>query len=286
MSAPLKEASPVIRTLLPLLGLALGVIPAAAQAPSRATGTFASKAIAFKVAGAVAFHGTSNMDRTTPVILVAVSNTGLNTEAVADFVDRKRAIEKLIKDDETPVVYLEFTPQGQWRGVSYYLAPGNGCGYCSGEVKGSGRIAGGRLTASVKNSEADRRFDITLDVPVLGDDHGAALPADGGAPGKAYAAYHAAIVKRDAKAIDALLSPGNREMFAKAKKDGDTNGYLSYLAEKHQFTTLRVTKGWATATKASLLVEGEWRLGKLGGEVFLLNTNGAWGVDEELIDLR
>jgi hypothetical protein len=268
------------------LGLLVGVGQAAAQTPSRATGTFSSKDLSFKVAGAVAFLGTSHMDHTTLVILVAISNTGLNTGAVADFVDRKRAIEKLIKDDETPVVYLEFTPQGQWRGVSHYLAPGNGCGFCSGEVKGSGMVAAGRLSASLKNAEADRTFDITLDVPVLTDDHGAALPADGGAPGKAYLAYHAALGKRDAAAIDALLSPGNREMFARAKKDNDTAGYLSYLIDKHSMRAVKITAGWATADKASLLVTGDSAAGAMAGEVFLLKTNGAWGVDEELVDLK
>ena len=274
------------RRCLLLLGLLAVAAPAAAQAPTKVSGTFTSKDVSFRVAGAVAFNGKSHMNGTTPVVLVAISNTGLNADAVADFVDRKRAIEKLIKDDETPVVYLEFTPQGQWRGVSYYLASGNGCGFCSGEVTGTGKIVAGRLTASLKNRESDRSFDITLDVPVLSDDHGAALPADGGAPGKAYLAYHAAVLKRDAAALDTLLSPGNREMFAKAKKDGDTDGYLSYLIEKHSMRSVKITAGWATADKASLLVTGDSSVGTMSGEVFLLKTKGAWGIDEELIDLK
>jgi hypothetical protein len=274
------------RRCLLLLGLLAVAAPAAAQAPTKVSGTFTSKDVSFRVAGAVAFNGKSHMNGTTPVVLVAISNTGLNADAVADFVDRKRAIEKLIKDDETPVVYLEFTPQGQWRGVSYYLASGNGCGFCSGEVTGTGKIVAGRLTASLKNRESDRSFDVTLDVPVLSDDHGAALPADGGAPGKAYLAYHAAVLKRDAAAIDTLLSPGNREMFAKAKKDGDTDGYLSYLIEKHSMRSVKITAGWATADKASLLVTGDSSVGTMSGEVFLLKTKGAWGIDEELIDLK
>lgn len=274
------------RRCLLLLGLLAVAAPAAAQAPTKVSGTFTSKDVSFRVAGAVAFNGKSHMNGTTPVVLVAISNTGLNADAVADFVDRKRAIEKLIKDDETPVVYLEFTPQGQWRGVSYYLASGNGCGFCSGEVTGTGKIVAGRLTASLKNRESDRSFDVTLDVPVLSDDHGVALPADGGAPGKAYLAYHAAVLKRDAAALDTLLSPGNREMFAKAKKDGDTDGYLSYLIEKHSMRSVKITAGWATADKASLLVTGDSSVGTMSGEVFLLKTKGAWGIDEELIDLK
>jgi hypothetical protein len=49
--------------------------------------------------------------------------------------------------------------------------------------------------------------------------------------------------------------------------------------------SVRITRGWSTGTKASLLVEGENPIGKVAGEVFLLNTKGVWGVDEELVDL-
>jgi hypothetical protein len=46
-----------------------------------------------------------------------------------------------------------------------------------------------------------------------------------------------------------------------------------------------MTRGWATPTKASVLVEGESSVGKVAGEVFLINSQGNWGVDEELVDL-
>ena len=75
---------------------------------------------------------------------------------LADFVDRTRAIDQLIKDDETPIVYLEFTPQGKWRGVSYYIASGNGCAYCTTEATSSVQLVKGRLTGVVKNAEKDR----------------------------------------------------------------------------------------------------------------------------------
>jgi hypothetical protein len=48
---------------------------------------------------------------------------------------------------------------------------------------------------------------------------------------------------------------------------------------------VKITRGWATPTKASLLVEGESSVGKVAGEVFLINSQGKWGVDEELVDL-
>jgi hypothetical protein len=208
----------------------------------------------------------------------------VNAEAVADFVDRKRAIEHLIKDDETPIVYLEFTPQGRWRGVSYYIASGNGCGYCTTEAASTVQLVKGRLAGTIKNSEKDRPFTVTLDIALLSDDHGAALPADGGAPGKAYLAYHAALVKRDADGLKAVLSPGNVEVFARAEKNNDVDGFMSSLAEKHPMKSVKITQGWSTAGKASLLIQGESGLGKVQGEVFLLSAKGVWGVDEELTD--
>ena len=273
------------RIAIASIGLTLLTGAVLAQTRTPLSGTFSSKGGKFQVAGGVAFTGKSSLDGTTPVILVAITNTKLNVEAVADFVDRKRAIEHLIKDDETPVVYLEFTPQGRWRGVSYYFASGNGCAYCTTEATSTVQLTKGRLTGAINNKEKDRPFTVTLDIDVLSDDHGAALPADGGAPGKAYLAYHAALVKGDGNALRATLSSGNLEVFARAQKSNDVAGYLSFLAEKHMMKAVKITQGWSTADKASLLVQGESGLGKVQGEVFLVNTKGVWGVDEELVDL-
>jgi hypothetical protein len=265
------------------LTFASGALVAQTRVP--VSGTFSSRGATFKVAGGVAFTGKSNLDGQTPVILVAISNTKLNVEAVADFVDRKRAIEQLIKDDETPIVYLEFTPQGKWRGVSYYFASGNGCAYCTTDATGTVQLVNGRLSGTMTNKEKDRPFNVTLDIAVLDDNHGEELPPDGGAPGKAYLAYHAALVKRNGAALRGTLSPGNLEVFARVEKGNDLDRFMNYLAEKHPIKAVRITRGWSTAAKASLLIEGESGIGKLRGEVFLLNTKGVWGVDEELTDL-
>jgi hypothetical protein len=272
------------RLSLVLLLVAMTSAHFSAQVPA-IKGTFASKDQKFDVAGGVAFNDRSNLDGETPVILVAISNTGLNVDAIADFVDRRRAIEQLVKDAETPIVYLEFTPQGRWRGISYYLGSGNGCAYCTSEVASTVKLANGRLVGAVTGTEKDRPFSVSLDVAVLSDDHGSALPADGGAPGKAYLAYHAALVKRDAQALKPTLSPGNVQVYDRAEQKQDLEGFMSYLADKHPIKTVKITRGWATATKSSLLVEGESSISKVAGEVFLLYSNGKWGVDEELIDI-
>ena len=256
-----------------------------AQTPPALSGTFSSKSVSFKIGGGIAFNGHSSLDPDAPMIIVAISNASLNVDGLSDFVDRKRAIEKLVKDDETGIVYLEFTQQGRWHGLSYYFGSGNGCGFCTSEVASTVKLSGGKLVGTLKGTEKDRPFSVTLNIPVVSDDHGAALPADGGAPGKAYLAYHAALVKKDAKALKPTLSPGNLEMFGKAEKKNDLAKYVAYLAEDHPIKSVKITKAWGGRDKASLLIEGETTLGKVSGEVFLVNVGGAWGVDEELVDL-
>lgn len=259
----------------------------AQQPPSPATGTFQSTDISFDIGGAIAFNGRSSLNSTEAAIIVVISNEGMKASGLADFVDRKLAVEKLIKDDKTAVVYFEFTPEGRYHGLSYYFKSGNGCGFCTSEVASTVKLANGRLTGKLKGTEKGRPFDVTLDVAIMSDDHGAALPADGGAPGKAYLAYHAALVKHDSTALKPVLSPHNVGVWDRSKKDDTLDEFLNHLAEDHPVKSVKITKGWATADKAALLIEGVERFGvNLVGEVSLVNTKGVWGVDEELVAVK
>lgn len=253
---------------------------AAAQGPAK--GTFQSQSITFDIGGAIAFNGTSSLNKDEPAIVVAVSNQRL-APTLGDYVDRRRAIDSLVKDDKTAIVYFEFTPQGRYRGLSYYFESGNGCGFCSSEVTSTVALANGKLTGTLRGTEKSRPFNITIDVAVMNDDHGAALPADGGAPGKAYLAYHAALLKHDANALRPTLTSGRMQVWDRAKKDGDLDDYVAYLLNQHPLASVKITKGWARADVASLLVEGDGPAGTVSGEVLLLHEKGAWVVDSEVL---
>jgi len=255
-----------------LVAACVMAIPAAWAETDAASGEFTSQSTRLVVHGAVAFRGKSSLDG--DALIVAVSNARLKTDMVAEYYDRRRAIERHVKDDETGVVYFEFTPDGRYRGLSYYFAPGNGCGYCTSEVTSSVKLASGRLTGTLK-----------VDVLVLSDDHGAALPANGGAPGKAYLAYHAALTKRDAAALRPLLSQSQEEVFDNAKQKGKLEGFLSFLSEDHPTRTARIDKGFGNDRTAVLLVSGESAAGKVTGEALLVKDQGAWKVDDELLSV-
>jgi hypothetical protein len=122
--------------------IALLAASASALAAQPANGKFQSKDVAFDLAGAVAFKATSSLNKKDSAIIVAVSNQKL-VPTLSDYIDRRRAIDNLVKNDETAVVYFEFTPEGRYRGLSYYFAPGNGCSFCSSEVASTVKVVDG-----------------------------------------------------------------------------------------------------------------------------------------------
>jgi hypothetical protein len=273
-----------VKTLLLALVLALGIAPAVAA--ESASGSFKSQKLGMKIKSAFAFHGTSVLDKT-PVIVVAVTSGEMDTDALAAYYDRRRAIDRRVKDNDTGVVFFEFKPDGGYRGYSFYFASGNGCGYCGGNmgITTTIKVANGRLAGALKGTDTDRNFDIVLDIPVQSDNHGAPLPPDGGAPGKAYLDYHDALVKRDAGALRKVLSDEVREIQAGATKEGKAAAYMNFLAKEHPTQSVKITKGWSNGKAAVVLFDGESSTLKLTGEAVLLNQGGAWRVDDELTDV-
>ncbi len=264
--------------------LAAGSVFAADPSASGVKGKFSSSAVTLDAKSAVAFKGKSFLGD--DAIIVAVTNARVNADALAEFYDRRRAIERRIKDKDTGVVYLEFRANGSFRGVSYYFGPGNGCGFCTSTVDSSVKWVNGRLIGTLKGTETSRPFDLALDVALMSDDHGAPLPADGAAPGAAYLAYHKALLSRDRATLKTLLSEEGPHGWADAEKKGDIDGYLRYLADEHPDKSVHIVKGYARDNSALLLVSGESSVGKLNGEVLLVKEKGTWRINDELADLE
>jgi|SRR5690348_1422297 len=265
--------------------LALFVESALAADPApAASGPFKSHGLSMHVKSALAFRGTSVLDKS-DVIIVAITSAEMDTDGLDAYVDRRRAIDRRVKDDDTGVVYLEFRPNGTYRGLNYYFARGNGCGYCAGGATSTVKLVNGRLAGSLKSSDASISFDVVLNVPISSDDHGTPLPADGGAPGKAYFGYRAALVKRDIKALPPFLSDELRQTLSEAVKEGKGPAYMNYLAKEHPSKSVQITKGFSKDNRAVLLISGESPTSKLTGEVQLLNQGGGWRVDDELTDV-
>jgi hypothetical protein len=214
------------------------------------------------------------------VIQVAVSNAEFLPEALDEHYDRGHAINTLFADDETKVVFFEFDESGKYHGLSYYFEPGDGCGYCfDSSVESTVRSAGGRLKGDLSYRGDDRRFQITIDVPIPPKTWGDPLPRDGGAPGKAFLAYTEALEKRDRKAIYALSDADMKARFTKYEKEGKLDGYLGYRwkDEHSELKRIRITGGFVRGDHAVVLFDASNSyIDHLYGEAILRREGGAW----------
>jgi hypothetical protein len=272
---------PVTVAVLALLAPA----PAAPKDVVGGKGTFRSKDVQFNLGDAYAFRSRETFG-TDQVITVAVTNAGIAEGNVDRWVDRKQVLENRFKDDETAVIYFEFSPEGNYRGMSYYLGPQNGCGYCSsGDTKSGVKLVNGRLVGPFSYSKDDLSWDIQLDVPVSSDDLGKPLPPGGGEPGKVYAAFAAAVKDRDAAGLKETLVAQRAEHLAGAEKSGRANDYFDFVSKGRYVDTVRVVQGFMKPTHAVLVVAGEGPIGKRKGQVLLLKEAAGWRVQDEILEM-
>ena len=257
-----------------------------AQTPEtkpQSSGKFEGREWTFEAVGAYAFPAEVGFDDE-PGIRIAVSNGTFPTERLDRVWDREYAIDTFFRDEETLVVYFHFANDGAYRGMSYYFASGDGCGFCyNGAVQSSVTVEKGRVHGSVKQApEPDEpAFDISFDVPVAPTDYGTPLPAGYGEPGKVYAAYHEALNGNVAEALRPFL---DAEDAADLAEYGDQ--VLSALREKHPTESYQIVKGWVDGDHALLLVEGETSVMKVESEVHLVKLDGTWRVYDEIQQVK
>ena len=277
-----------------LLGIALlgaaGALAASPEpAPGTASGTFEDKKWKLTLAGAYAFREKSMGLSDDPMIRVAVSNTVFVAAALDEHFDRAHAINTLFADDESKVVYFEFDEAGKYSGLSYYFESGDGCGYCfDSKVESTVRASGGRLKGELSYARDGLHFRVALDVPIPPKTWGDALPADGGAPGKAYLAYHDALEKRDKKAIYALLDEDRRSLFREYEKESRLDGWLDYRwhDEHTEMKTITITGGFVRGDHAVVLFDGNNSyIDQLHGEAVLRREDGAWRIHRDMVSV-
>lgn len=269
-----------------LLSLVLlpAALPAAADDPPQASGTFQSKGLRFEAAGAYAFPGKVGLDDEQGVI-VAVSNAPFNRSRLDLMWDRRHLIDSYFIDDETVVVYFQFSKSGAYQGLSYYFEPGNGLGFgYDGQTKSTVRSAKGRIGGSLKlakQDDDDAFFDLRFDVPVAGTDYGPPLPADGGEPGQVYAAYHQALAGDNPQPLATILIEEDAKELPEIGAE-----ILAVLREQHPTKSYKIVRGFARGDRALLLVEGSNATLDIRCEVHFQKENGAWRLDDEIMQVR
>jgi hypothetical protein len=263
--------------------LSLALPLAAADPPQQASGKFHGKDWYFEAMGAYAFPSEVGMDDEQGV-RIAVSNGSFPAAAIDRFHDRQHVIDTDFKDEETLVVYFDFAKNGAYRGMSYYFGSGDGCGFCyDGAVASTVKLAGGRAKGKISLPEkpGEAHWSLEIDVPVAATDFGAPLPADGGEPAKAYAAYHAALASDDPETVKKFYTEATQADWAE-----DRDGILQSYRKDHPDKSYRFLRGWTRGDGALLLLEGETSYFRATSEVLMVREKGTWRVDAEILKVK
>lgn len=253
-------------------------------AASPVSGTFGSKDVSVKIVDGYAYPSKAEFGDD-EVIAVRLSSVPLDHAALDATLDREGLLDTQAAD--SPHIKLEFDRAGELRGASYYLASGNGCGYCSTpDAPGIAvKLVGNALRGTLKIRSSDHSdgsgavADLALDLPVAPAVKAAALGADGGDPGKVFLACQAAVAKKDVAAFRrdcAILE----EELSYGEQNGSLDGFWEYGVSGHPALLLRNVKftgGRATASEAELLLNATDKDGaKHKAIVRLVKTDAGW----------
>jgi len=267
--------------------LPLALAFASAFAWADGSGTLYQEGKATTLVAAYAFRAPDPFEKSKEITTVVFADKPIDAAAVNAAADRGEAVTDQLRSKNALRVELNLESDGSVQNVNI-----NGPGF-SGSQSGSGWYTlklvhndAKRVEGTFKsNDEADKKegrfYDLKFALDLAGPpDLGAALPADGGEPGKAYRAYSAALQKGDINALaktmtkergDELLAhkndPDFKMMFAFIQGTAMRNAKIVKGNSKGDTATLEVTGKDGDGNNATSIVtmqkqDGSWRLAK------------------------
>lgn len=293
------------------LGLALflsaGIVggagtPAAAAKPKKplataASGTFAKAGDSFSIADAFAYEGKGFFGDET-VVKVRLTGIVLDKKTLEAALDVVGELDRQTSGDGGAVT-LDVGNDAAWEGASYRLPGGASCGYCSSGAQAAQshlRIDNGRVKGKIKTKAADEPdgdgldIDLTLAVPIAKPSGVAALPQDGGEPGRWLLACRAAI------------SAANREEIAKAcsetiaarldsfeGQEGEEKAQSLRIDLQFDFPSLAlpsisISGGRTKDDQAELTLEGTKDSDRYRGSLFVRKIDGTWRIERDNVE--
>jgi hypothetical protein len=273
--------------------VAMAWMAAAASASAGVKGSFINGGLEYPVVDGVAYERKAEFGDGMAVRL-ALSMKPMNAAALDAALDLQSAIGE--QRGGSPFVDLEFRADGLYTGTSYYLASGNGCGWCSDPKAGAKSqvtIVNGVLRGTMKITKADYSdgdgpaITLTVDTPVR-KVAATALPADGGDAGKVLLACRRFALAKDAAGAKAGCFARDDKLAAnawEAEPEAFWSIALMYERDSLQIPALKVTGGRMKGDWAEVQVEGkDSNDNAKKGSVFFHKTPAGWRFHHEKLE--
>lgn len=271
------------------LGCSLTILAlAAGLAHADGSGTLYQDGKPLALVSAYAYRGPDPFDKTKEITTVVFSDKKIDAAAANAAANRGEAVDDQLRRDNATRVELNFEGDGSLQNVNIVS------GGSSGSQSGSGwytlklaRNDAKRVEGTFKtNDEADKKsgrfYDLEFALDIAGPPNlGAALPAGGGEPAKAYMAYLAALKKGD---IDALAKTMTKERSAELlahRNDPDFKAMFGFIQES-AMRDPKVTKGFSSGESATLELSGKDGMGNAATSTATMQKEGgSWRLAKE-----
>ena len=268
--------------------LPLTLALAAGLAHAGGSGTLYQEGKAITLGSAYAYRGPDPFDKTKTITTVVFADKPIDAKAADAASNREEAVGDQLRKSEATSVDLNLEDDGSVQNVNIH-----GPGY-SGSQSGSGwytlklvhndakRVEGTFKSNDEEDKKTGRFYDLKFAFDLAGaPDLGAALPADGGEPGKAYRAYLAALKKGD---IDALAKTMTHERSAELlahKNDPDFKMMFAFI-QSSAMKDPKIVKGNSKGDTATLELSGKDGDGNNATSVATMQKEGgSWRLAKE-----
>lgn len=274
--------SSTLRCLVSTLLLAAG--PALADG----SGTLYQDGKPMALVSAYAYRGPDPFDKTKEITTIVFADKPIDAAAANASADRGEAVSDQLRRAEATRVELNLESDGSLQNVNVN-SPGS-----SGSQSGSGwytlnlahndakRIEGSFRSNDEEDKKSGRFYDLkfALDLPGA-PDLGAALPADGGEPAKAYRAYLAALKKGDVDALTKTMTAERSREIVAHRNDPDFKMMFAFIQES-ALRDPKVVKGYSKGDTATLELSGKDGDGNKATSVATMQKEGgSWRVAKE-----
>ena len=259
-----------------------------------AKGTVSSKGEVYTVVDGFAFETRASFSSQTAV-RVRLSERPLDQRRLATVIDFAAELDRQRAGGS--YVDLEFSPSGAWSGLSYQLN-NSVCGFCAdvrASAKSQVRIEGATVKGMLRVRSADYRdkegpaLELTLDLPVATLSEAAALPADGGEPGKVFQACWQLVREKNVAGVRKSCFPPDDPRIAGTEGSVGDGFWVVALWDREslKLSAPRVTGGRRKGDWAELYVTGKGEQGnERSGSVFLRRGPLGWRFEHERIESR
>jgi hypothetical protein len=260
-------------------------------------GTFAKGGDSFSIVDAYAYEGKGHFGDET-VIKIRLTGSRLDRKALAAALDVVGELDRQTGKDAGAVTLDVAREDAAWEGAAYRLPGGAACGYCSSRSQAAHShltIENGKVLGNLRTKAADEPggdgfdVDLTLAVSIAKPEGVAALPKDGGEPGRWLLGCRAAIPGANRAAIaqacgeeiaarlDAFEEQEGEEKAASLAVD------LQFVFPSLALPSIAISGGRTKGDQAELTLDGSKENDKYRGSLFLRQVDGAWRIERDAV---